>query len=134
MSAQVIIKPSDHTFVCEDGDSILQAALHASLLIPYGCRNGACGTCKGKVLAGEVDYGEHQASTLTDDEKAQGYALFCVAKPLTDVTIECAEVRRAGDIVVKKLPCRVERVEKPAHDVAILYLKLPASERLEVGR
>lgn len=130
MSAHVIIKPSEHSFVCEEGSTLLAGALHASLLIPYGCRNGACGTCKGKVLAGEVDYGEYQADTLTEAEKAQGYALFCVAKPKGDVTIECAEVRRAGDIVIKKLPCRVEKIERPAPDVAILHLKLPTSERL----
>src|SRR5262249_32364729 len=55
--SQVIIKPSDHSFACEDGQTILQGALHGSLIIPYGCRNGACGTCKGKVLSGEVDHG-----------------------------------------------------------------------------
>jgi CDP-4-dehydro-6-deoxyglucose reductase len=128
--SQVIIKPSDHSFSCEEDQTILQAALHASLIIPYGCRNGACGTCKGKVLSGEVDYGHHQASTLTEEEKISGHALFCVAKPKGDVVIECTEVRRAGDITVKKMPCRVERIEKPASDVAIVHLKLPVNERL----
>ena len=111
MTFEITIKPSDHAFSCEQGETVLAAAMRADLMLPYGCRNGACGTCKGKILAGEVDYGAHQKSTLTEDEKRIGYALFCVAKPLTDVTIEVREVRRAGDIVdqAPAVPARVDR-------------------------
>jgi CDP-4-dehydro-6-deoxyglucose reductase, E3 len=131
MTFEITIKPSEHSFRCEEGDTVLTAAMRADLMLPYGCRNGACGTCKGRVLAGQVDYGAHQASTLTDEEKKKGLALFCCAKPLTDLTIEVREVRRAGDIQIKRLPCRVESIEKVAPDVAIVRLKLPASERLQ---
>jgi CDP-4-dehydro-6-deoxyglucose reductase len=131
MPQQITIKPSDHSFTCADGDTVLQAATAADLTIPYGCRNGACGTCKGRILAGTVDYGAHQASTLTDAEKAQGLALFCCAKPTSDLVIEVKEVRRAGDIQVRRLPCRIESIDKPAPDVAIVRLKLPANERLQ---
>jgi CDP-4-dehydro-6-deoxyglucose reductase len=131
MSRQITIKPSDHSFACAEGDSVLAAAMAADLMIPYGCRNGACGSCKGKILGGSVDYGPHQPSTLSDAEKAQGLALFCCAKPLTDLVIEVKEVRRAGDIQVKRLPCRVESIAKPAPDVAVVKLKLPANERLQ---
>lgn len=118
-------------FACDPGESVLQAATRADLMIPYGCRNGACGTCKGRILEGQVDYGAHQAATLTEDEKRKGLALFCVAKPLTDLVIEVREVRRAGDIQIRRLPCRVESIDKPAPDVAIVKLKLPVSERLQ---
>jgi CDP-4-dehydro-6-deoxyglucose reductase len=128
---EIIIKPSDHRFACATDDTVLAAAMKADLLLPYGCRNGACGTCKGKILAGEVDYGPHQAGTLTDDEKRQGLALFCCARPKSDLMIEVREVRRAGDIPIKRLPVRIESIEKPASDVAIVRLKLPANERLQ---
>jgi CDP-4-dehydro-6-deoxyglucose reductase len=131
MSHQITIKPSGHSFSCPDGDSVLTAAMAADLLLPYGCRNGACGSCKGRILSGEVDYGAHQASTLTDEEKRQGLALFCVARPRSDLCIEVKEVRRAGDIQVRKIPCRIESIDRVADDVAIVKLKLPASERLQ---
>ena len=131
MPLQITIKPSDHSFSCPDGDTVLVAALASDLTLPYGCRNGACGSCKGRILAGEVDYGPHQASALTDDEKREGLALFCCARPLTNLTIEVKEVSRAGDIRIKRLPCRIESIEKPADDVAIVKLKLPANERLQ---
>jgi len=131
MSFQITIKPSDHSYVCADGDTVLSAAMAADLMLPYGCRNGACGTCKGRILDGEVDYGAYQPSTLTDADKSAGLALFCCAKPRTDLVIEVREVRRAGDIRIRKLPCRVESIEKPCADVAIVRIKLPANERLQ---
>jgi CDP-4-dehydro-6-deoxyglucose reductase len=131
MTAEISIRPSDHTFTAEDGDTVLAAAMRAELMIPYGCRNGACGTCKGRILEGEVDFGAHQPSTLTDDEKRRGLALFCVAKPKTDLVIEVREVRKAGDIEVKRLPCRIESIDKRASDVAVVKLKLPVNERLQ---
>jgi len=131
MPHQITITPSGHSFVCEDGDTVLAAAMAADLMLPYGCRNGACGTCKGKIVEGRVDYGPYQAGTLTDDEKRAGQALFCCAQPETDLVIEVREVRRAGDIRIRKLPCRVETIAKPALDVAIVKLKLPANERLQ---
>ena len=131
MPFQITIKPSDHSFACPDGDTVLAAAMSADLMLPYGCRNGACGTCKGRILEGEVDYGAYQPSTLTDDEKSAGLALFCCAKPKTDLVIEVREVRRAGDIRIRKLPCRIESIEKPCPDVAIVKIKLPANERLQ---
>ena len=131
MTLQITIQPSGHAFACDADETVLQAAMRADLMIPYGCRNGACGTCKGRILDGAVDYGPHQASTLTDDEKRRGLALFCCARPKTDLVIEVREVRRAGDIQIKRLPCRIESIDKVAPDVAIVRLKLPTSERLQ---
>jgi CDP-4-dehydro-6-deoxyglucose reductase, E3 len=131
MSFEITIKPSDHVFAAAADETILESAMKADLILPYGCRNGACGACKGRVLAGDVDYGSYQATTLTDDDRRDGYALFCCARPLTDLAIEVREVRRAGDIPIKRLPCRIESIDKPAPDVAVVRFKLPANERLQ---
>jgi CDP-4-dehydro-6-deoxyglucose reductase len=128
---KVKIQPSGHQFDVEQGESVLTAALRQDLLLPYGCRNGACGTCKGKIVEGEVDYGVYQSKALTDDEKAQGKALFCQAKPLTDLVIEARTIGAAKDIRIKILPCRVQKIERLADDVMVLYLRLPANERLQ---
>jgi CDP-4-dehydro-6-deoxyglucose reductase len=131
MPHKVTVQPSGHTFTVPDGETILQAALDEGFHLPYGCRDGACGSCKGKMIAGEIDYGRYHSSALSDDERAAGYALFCQARPHTDVVIEARAIGAVKDIVVKKLPCRVHRIERPTDDVAILHLKLPASERLQ---
>lgn len=131
MPYQVTLRPNNHVFAVADGETILDAALREGHVISYGCRNGACGTCKGTVLAGSVDYGTHQQSALTEAEKRLGRALFCQAKPLSDVVIECREVTAVNDLQIRLLPCRVQKMERVAADIMVLYLKLPAAERLQ---
>jgi len=96
--------------------------------MPYGCKDGACGACKGQVLAGSVDHGKAQ---LSDVDKAAGLALYCCAKPTADLVIECKQLRSAHDIPVKTLPARIEKLEKLAPDVIELHLRLPANEQLQ---
>lgn len=131
MSFQITIQPSGHRFDAPADDSILNAALEAGFTLPYGCRNGGCGACKGRVLEGVVDYGDSQANALSEAEKSGGMALFCCARPLSDLAIECREIGLQGGIQPRILPCRVERKVQLAPDVMVMYLKLPANERLQ---
>ncbi|MDO8925904.1 MAG: CDP-6-deoxy-delta-3,4-glucoseen reductase [Sideroxyarcus sp.] len=131
MSFKTTIQPSNHSFPITRDETILEAALAHGLTLPYSCRDGACGACKGKVLSGAVDHGKAQAFALSEEEKAAGMALFCCAKPLSDLVIESHEVTTAEEIVVKTLPCRVEKMVKLTDEIMALFLKLPANERLQ---
>jgi CDP-4-dehydro-6-deoxyglucose reductase len=128
---KVKVQPSGHEFDVEEGESVLSAALRQNLVLPYGCRNGACGSCKGRIVEGRVDYGVYQRKALTEEEKAQGKALFCQAKPLTELVIEARTIGAARDIPIRTLPCRVQKMERLADDVMVLHLRLPANERLQ---
>lgn len=128
MAFHVTIKPSGHTFELKEGETLLEGALREGYALPYGCRSGACGSCKGQVLSGSVDLGAFQDSALSPEERQQGKALFCMAKPTSDVVIEARVVAGVKDVVIKKLPVRVESIEHVTRDVAILKLKYPASE------
>ena len=127
----VRLEPSGHTFTVNPGETVLEAALRQGIGLPYGCRNGACGACKGTLKSGELVYGEHQDRAISAAEKAAGKALTCVTKPLTDLVYEIRELSGAKDLQIRTLPARVEKVEKPVDDVAVLYFKLPAAERLQ---
>ncbi len=131
MPHQITIKPSGHVFFAQPGETVLQAALREGFPLPYGCRNGACGTCKGKIIQGTVDFGGHNEETLTKMEKQAGMALFCCALPLSELVIECREIGAIRDIKVKTLPCRVHKLERVAPNVMVISLKLPANERLQ---
>ena len=131
MSFQVTLQPSGLHFAAAPDETILEAALAAGLLLPYSCRDGACGVCKSKVLAGDVDPGRFSASTLTDADREQGMALLCCAQARSDVEVEVRQVSRVGDIPVKKLPCRVQKVTRLGADVIVLEIKLPASEKFQ---
>ncbi len=131
MTFQITVQPSGRQFSCESDETVLTAAIRAGVGLPYGCKNGACGSCKGKVLEGTVIHGKHQEKTLPPAEEQQGASLFCCATPQSDLVIEAREVRGAGDFPVKKLPARVAKIDRVADDVVILSLQLPAAERLQ---
>jgi len=128
MSFKVTVLPSQHEFTVEDGQSVLDAALAAGIVLPYSCRNGACSTCKGRVAAGAYEAGPGAAQIISEEEREQGYTLFCQARPLSDLTIEAQEVRMASDIQIRKMPSRVMGLEKLADDIMKVTLQLPASE------
>ena len=80
MGFQISVQPSRHVFQADEGETILDAALRQGLLLPYGCRDGACGSCRGKVLSGPVDHGQTPLVTLGAADREAGLALFCCAK------------------------------------------------------
>jgi CDP-4-dehydro-6-deoxyglucose reductase len=130
MTFQITVQPSGHQFACEEGDTVLAAAIRAGIGLPYGCKNGACGSCKGKVLEGEVTHKAHQQRALSADEEVRGMSLFCCAVPQGDLVIEAREVAGSSDYPVRKMPTRVSSIHKAAPDVAVITLQLPANEAL----
>lgn len=131
MTHKISVKPSGREYTAADNETILTAALDAGVNLPYGCRNGACGACKGRVLSGDVRHGDHQSSALTEAEQAEGKALFCCATALSDLVIECREVDALGGIKPRIMPARVQSLNKAAPDVMVMHLKLPSNERMQ---
>ena len=131
MTHQVTLNPINATFRADGHETVLEASLRHDLLVPYGCRTGGCGACRAKITAGTVDHGKASETTLTPADREAGFALLCCAVPQTDVVVEVKDVRRATDIPVKTLPSRIEGLEKPAADVAVLTLRLPATEMFQ---
>ncbi|MDP3785691.1 MAG: CDP-6-deoxy-delta-3,4-glucoseen reductase [Undibacterium sp.] len=130
MTFQVTISPSGRRFDCEADETVLAAALRAKLILPYGCKNGACGSCKGVITSGTVQHGAHQQKALSDEEVAQGSAIFCCALPQSDLTIVAREMLADDDYPIKKMPARIAKLEKLADDVMLIALQLPAVETL----
>ena len=130
MTFTATVQPSGTSFQVDRDEPILAAAIRQGIGLPYGCKDGACGSCKCKLLEGRVIHGAHQAKALSDAEEEAGFVLTCCAAPQTDVVLEARTVAGAGEFPVRKMPCRVNRIERPAADVALLHLQLPANDRL----
>lgn len=131
MTFQVTVMPSGRQFTCESDETVLNAALRQGVGLPYGCKNGACGSCRGKVLDGSVVHGNHQQRALSEADEAQGAALFCCATPQSNVTIEAREIQGSDEFPIKKMPSRIAKLEKLSDDVMLVSLQLPANERLQ---
>ncbi len=130
MSFTVTVLPSGKSFDVEPGEFVLEAALRQGVVLPYGCKNGACGSCKSKIVDGMHDQGAHSPKALTEDEAQRGYALLCCSRAQSNLNVEARVVAAAGDIPIRKMPCRIASIAHPAPDVAVLRLQLPANERL----
>ena len=128
MPFTVTVQPSGKTFSVDRDEPILVAAIRQGVGLPYGCRDGACGSCKCRMLEGRVIHGAHQQKALSHEEEASGLILACQAAPQTDVVLEARTVPGAGEFAIRKLPSRVISIDRPAPDVAILKLQLPAND------
>jgi CDP-4-dehydro-6-deoxyglucose reductase, E3 len=128
MSLKVTVRPAERAFDVARDEPILAAAIRAGIGLPYGCKDGACGSCKSRLLEGRVIHGAHQQKALSVAEEEAGLILPCCATPQTDCVIEARMVPGAGEHPVLKMPCRVMAIERPAADVAVLRLQLPANQ------
>ena len=125
---QITLEPSGRSFEVLAGETILAAGMRQGVNLPYGCKDGACGSCKCKKFSGTVMHGTHQSKALSDDDEAQGWMLTCCATAGTDVVLESRQVTLEGAFPIKKMPTRISLMEKKSPDVMRLLLQLPASE------
>ncbi len=131
MTHQITVEPSGRQFTATEDQSILAAGLAQSIPMPYGCQDGACGSCKCLKISGEVEMGEHSERALSAEEKAQGYILACKSTAKSDVVLENKQVTDGDAFPIKKLPVRVFAIEDKAPDVKRVVLQLPAGAPLQ---
>jgi len=131
MAHKIRIQSSGHEFTAIEKETVLAAALRQGVTLAYSCRNGDCGTCKGKLISGKIDYGKYEAKAMSDEEREAGAALFCQAVPLSDLVIDAREISAAEGIPIRIMPCRVMKLDRLAHDVMQLSLKLAEGQRLQ---
>jgi len=131
MAFQIVVQPSGRSFTVEGDETLLSAGIRQGLNMPYGCKDGACGSCKCKKISGEVQLGTYQTKALSDKEHAQGLVLTCCATALSDVVLESKQVTSADAFPMKKMPVRIASMEKVSSDVMRIFLQLPATELMQ---
>jgi CDP-4-dehydro-6-deoxyglucose reductase len=130
MGFRVQLTAGSRGFTVEGSEPILEAALRAGLGVPYGCSSGNCGACKARVLEGRVGRLRNHDFRLTEAEKLQGYALLCCASALSDLVIDAAVARGAGEIPLQRVAAQVRKLEPLAAGMVLLELVTPRSSRL----
>jgi CDP-4-dehydro-6-deoxyglucose reductase len=131
MTFTVTLQPSGRSFDVARDEPILGAAIRQGIGMPYGCKDGACGTCKSRLLEGRVIHGAHQHKALSEAEEASGLILTCCATPQTDCLVEARTVPGAGEFPILKMPGRVLSIERPTADVAVIRVQLPANQNFQ---
>lgn len=131
MTLTVTVQPSGRQFNAMDQETLLAAGIRQGIGLPYGCKDGACGSCKCRLIEGTVVHGPHQSKALSADEEAAGFILTCCGVPQGDVVIESRQVTEVGAFPIKKMPARVSSLERASHDVIVMKLQLPASDTFQ---
>ncbi len=128
MAFSISVQGTEFRFPCEANEAVLDAAQRAGLEIPYSCRKGVCGTCKGRVVSGEVR--AFAGDALGAAERTAGQVLFCNARPRSDLVIEPRSINKADPFARKTTTARVFRLQRLADDVMLVHLRFPAGVRV----
>jgi len=131
MTFQVTNQKTGNSFLVEEAETVLDAAMRQGQAFSYSCRSGSCGSCKARLISGEVESGECAAGALSDSEQAAGGVLLCQARPQSDIVIEANELPPGTAMAIHTLPCRVVSLEKASHDVMLLQLRIPQNQQFE---
>lgn len=130
IAAHVKILPSGHDFFVEGSASILEAALQAGLALNYGCTSGNCGSCKARLVSGEVWKTHNHDYVLSEAEKNMGYILMCSHTAMSDLVLEAGEAHRAEDLPLQNITAKVKKFDQLTDTVAELHLQTPRTNTL----
>jgi len=130
VSFKIQIEGSDVAFDCAATENLLDAAMRQGIDMPYSCRKGVCGNCKGRVVHGELvagtQGGSHEAGITQPDEH-----LFCRAQPASDLSIAPKGWQRVDPAARKTVQAKVFKKIQLAPDVTQLQLRFPAGVRVK---
>src|ERR1044072_5858525 len=110
MTFQISVTGTGYRFPCDPNEAVLDAAQPARLETPSPCRKGVCGTCKGRLVSGEVR--AYAGDALGAAERAAGQVLFCQSRPRSNLVIEPRSISKADPFARKTLDARVFRLVK----------------------
>jgi len=130
MSHRIEVRPSGHRFYSEAKESVLEAGLRSGLNLRYHCKNGSCGQCAVRIVAGEVQAACQPDFHLPVADRAAGWVLSCCVRAISDLAIEAGETTDAAEIPEQRLTAKVSKLEHVNADTLILHLRTPRSRTL----
>jgi CDP-4-dehydro-6-deoxyglucose reductase len=130
MTYFIKINPRGYLLEVNDDETVLEAALRNGFDFPFSCGSATCGTCMGKVVQGTFTYGQVQPYALDDQQKNEGFALFCSVQPTSDMVIEVEEVYGAEYRPARKFDYQV-RDYKLLNDSIYQVFLTPQKNNLE---
>ncbi|HTC15708.1 MAG TPA: 2Fe-2S iron-sulfur cluster-binding protein [Steroidobacteraceae bacterium] len=126
----VRIEPHGRALKVGATQPLLEAALGAGLNLPHSCKSGHCGSCRARLLNGQIRYPHGRPLGLTAAEEREGLVLLCQARAHSDLSVEARLIASVTDVEIKTLPCRIAALHPLAPDVMQVLLRLPAVEQL----
>ena len=129
MTFTIHIDGSDAHFGCEPNETLLDAALRQGIELPYSCRKGVCGNCRGQVIQGQVANTTDTPSGSEAGPMGADEHLFCTTWAASDLRIRPRSWQRIDPALRKTLDARVFRISQAASDVSLLHLRFAPGVR-----
>jgi len=118
---ELFVQPLDRALPFESGANLLQALRDHNVPVSYSCMAGRCGTCRCKVIEGQVlESGREQKLTGLNDGN---YVLACMSVLTENCTIEISEPDEIVTHPAKILKAKVVAIDDLAHDIKGIRLK-----------
>jgi propane monooxygenase reductase component len=133
----VRLEPVGIEMEVEEGETVLDAAFRQGISLMHGCKEGQCGSCKSRLVDGDIELLKYSTFALPDYESETGHILLCRTHVFSDITVELLnydEDLLSRSIPVKAFEARVVGVTPLTHDIRLLDIEVEAPLRFWAGQ
>ena len=121
----------------EEGETVLDAAFRQGISLMHGCKEGQCGSCKSKLIDGDIELLKYSTFALPDYESETGHVLLCRTQAFSDVSFELLnydEDLLSRSIAVKDFAGSIARVSELTHDIRLLEIEIEKPLKFWAGQ
>lgn len=133
----VRLEPVGIEMEVEEGETVLDAAFRQGIAVMHGCKEGQCGSCKSKLIDGDIELLKYSTFALPDYERDENYILLCRTHAYSDLTVELTnfdEELLSRSIPVKAIAGVVQSVKSLTHDIRLLEILLDEPLKFWAGQ
>ena len=134
---KVLLQPIGLEMDVEEGETVLDAAFRQGIALMHGCKEGQCGSCKSRLIDGDIELLKYSTFALPDYESETGHVLLCRTHVFSDCAVELMnfdEDLLAHAIAVKSFAGRVKSVKALTSDIRLLEIELDAPLKFWAGQ
>src|SRR6202162_5238229 len=109
----VRLEPVGLVMEVEEGETVLNAAFRQGIALMHGCKEGQCGSCKSRLISGDIELLKYSTFALPDYERETDHILLCRTHAYSDVSLELLnydEDLLSRSIAVKAFGGRVAKI------------------------
>ena len=121
----------------EEGETVLDAAFRQGISLMHGCKEGQCGSCKSKLIDGDIEMLKYSTFALPDYESENGHILLCRTHAYSDINVELLsydEDLLSRSIAVKEFAGRLTGFSALTHDIRLLEIEIEKPLKFWAGQ
>jgi propane monooxygenase reductase component len=133
----VRFEPGGIEMEVEEGETVLNAAFRQGISLMHGCKEGQCGSCKSRLIDGDIEMLKYSTFALPDYESETGHVLLCRTHVFSDVSFELLnydEDLLSRSIAVREFAGRLTGIEALTHDIRLLEIELEKPLKFWAGQ